>query len=120
MKATAIIKAGLLVGTLDILSAFIYVFIKTGKYIPFSILKFIASGIFGREALTGGGRMILTGLVIHYIIAFAFTILFFWLVPKVKIISRNIILSGIVYGIFYLGCNESFCTSLIKRAKQAI
>ena len=35
----AIIKAGLLAGTLDILSAFIYVLIKTGKFIPFAILN---------------------------------------------------------------------------------
>ena len=96
-----IIKAGIIVGTLDILSAFIYVFIKTGKFIfSFSILKFIASGIFGKDALSGKGTMIFCGLILHYIIAFAFTIFFFWLFPKIKVAEKNIILTGIVYGTF--------------------
>ncbi|MEP6927751.1 MAG: hypothetical protein ABI834_08945 [Ginsengibacter sp.] len=95
-----ILKAGAIVGTLDILSAFIYYFIKTGKNDFFIILKYIASGIFGKEAFAGGNMMILSGLILHYVIAFAFTIFFFWLFPKIKIFSKNKILTGIIYGIF--------------------
>lgn len=65
-----IIKAGLIVGTLDILSAFIYYFIKTGQKNVFNVLKYIASGIFGKETSSGGSSMIIAGLVLHYIIAF--------------------------------------------------
>lgn len=97
---STIIKAGLIVGTLDILSAFVYVFLKTGKFIPFAIFKFIASGIFGNPALSGGTIIILAGLVLHYVIAFAFTIFFFWLYPKVKALSKNKVVTGILYGIF--------------------
>ncbi len=95
-----IIKAGLIVGTLDILSAFIYYFIKTGEKNVFNVLRFIASGIFGKEVFTGGNKMIIAGLVLHYIIAFAFTIFFFWLFPKIKGFSKNEILTGVIYGIF--------------------
>ncbi len=98
--SSRIVKAGLIVGTLDILSAFIYYFIKTGKKDFESILKYIASAIFGKEAFAGGSLMILTGLALHYIIAFTFTIFFFWLFTKIKILSKNKILTGIVYGIF--------------------
>jgi hypothetical protein len=94
------IKAGLIVGTLDILSAFIYYFMKTGEKGVFNVLKFVASGVFGKAAFSGGNKMIIAGLVLHYIIAFAFTIFFFWLFPKIKAFSKNIILPGIVYGIF--------------------
>jgi|SRR5450432_1437675 hypothetical protein len=95
-----IIKAGLIVGTLDILSAFIHVCIKTGSpHIP-DILKFIASGIFGKDASSGGIGMVLAGLVFHYVIAFTWTIFFFWLYPKIKAASKNRIWTGIVYGIF--------------------
>lgn len=94
-----IIKAGVIVGTLDILTASIYSFIKTGSS-PLNILKYIASAIIGKEAFSGGNRMILLGLILHYVIAFAFTIFFFWLYPKIRAFSKNIILTGTIYGIF--------------------
>lgn len=100
MRTSTIIKAGLLVGTLDILSAVIYVTIRTGSFVPFSICKFIASGIFGKNAATGGTVMVIAGLVLHFIIVFAFTIFFFWLYPKIKFLSKNKILTGVIYGIF--------------------
>ncbi|HEX8277651.1 MAG TPA: hypothetical protein VF540_03120 [Segetibacter sp.] len=95
-----IIKAGLTVGTLDILSAFIYYFIKSGDKNVFVVLKFVASGLFGKDAFSNGSSMIFTGLILHYIIAFAFTIFFFWLFPRIKELSKNKILTGVFYGIF--------------------
>ena len=44
--------------------------------------------------------MIVSGLILHYLVAFAFTIFFFWLFPKVKALSKNKIVTAIVYGIF--------------------
>lgn len=95
-----IIKSGLLVGTLDILSAFIYYFIKTGNNDVFNVLKYVASGLFGKEAFSGNNGMIIAGLLLHYIIAFAFTLFFFWLFSKIKVLSKNKIMTGIFYGIF--------------------
>ena len=95
-----IVKAGLIVGTLDILSAFIYVFIKTGNFIPLGILKFVASGVFGKGAAAGGNMMVLAGVIIHYTIAFLFTIIFFLLYSGIKTLSKNKVLTGIIYGIF--------------------
>jgi len=95
-----IIQAGLIVGTLDILSAFIYYFIKTGDKNVFIVLQAVASGLFGKEAFSGGNKMMIAGLILHYLIAFAFTIFFFWLFPKIKPLSKNKILVGLIYGIF--------------------
>ena len=95
-----ILQAGLIAGTLDILSAFIYYFIKSGKTNFLIIFKFIASAIFGKEATDGGRRMIVTGLVMHYAIAFAFTFFFFWLYPKVNVMSKNRLVTAIAYGLF--------------------
>jgi len=94
-----ILLAGLCVGTLDILAALADYYISTGKN-PGVVLKFIASGVFGRKAFSGGINMILLGLFFHFIIAFSFTVLFFWLYPKIKLLSKNRIATGIVYGIF--------------------
>lgn len=99
-KSNKIIKASLLAGTLDILSAFIYYFVKTGRNDVFNVLKYVASGLFGKEAFSGGNEMIIAGLLLHYIIAFGFTLFFFWLFSKTKVLSKNKILTGIFYGIF--------------------
>ncbi len=99
-KFSAILKAGLLVGTLDILAAIVYYLIQTGKKDGFVILKYVASGLFGKDAFSGGNVMVLTGLFLHYIIAFAFTVLLFWLFPRVNPFLKNKILMGIIYGGF--------------------
>src|ERR1700759_2368487 len=100
-KRTAkILQAGLIAGTLDILSAFIYYYIKSGKTNFLVIFKFIASGIFGKAAGEGGANMILAGFILHYAIAFAFTIFFFWLYPKVNVMSKNRVVTAVVYGLF--------------------
>jgi hypothetical protein len=94
-----ILGVGLLVGTLDILTAFADYYIATGKN-PLIIFKFIASGLLGTDALTGGSGIILLGLVCHYFIALTFTILFFVLFLKTNILPKNKFVTGIIYGTF--------------------
>lgn len=89
---------GLLAGTLDILCAFIQVYIARGTS-PEIVLRYIASGAFGKAAFSGGWQMPLVGLLFHYIIAYSFTTLFFLLYPSIKIMSRSIVATAIVYGI---------------------
>jgi hypothetical protein len=100
-KATlrAIIFMGLIVGTLDILSAIVDYYIATGKG-PAGIFKYIASGIMDKAAFSGGTGVILFGLLLHYIIAFLFTVLFVVLYTKTKVMSGNKIIVGVLYGIF--------------------
>jgi hypothetical protein len=90
---------GLLVGTLDICSACLQAYIAKGL-MPVVILRFVASGFFGKEAFTGGPMMPVYGLLFHYFIAYSFTAFFFLIYPKVKIMSKNILATAIVYGIF--------------------
>jgi uncharacterized membrane protein YagU involved in acid resistance len=90
---------GLLTGSLDILSAFLHVYIVRGTS-PEIVLRFIASAAIGKAAFAGGWEMALLGLLFHFIIAYSFTILFFLLYPYVKFMSKNIVLTAIVYGIF--------------------
>jgi uncharacterized membrane protein YagU involved in acid resistance len=97
---TTKVKAGVVVGTLDILAAFLYYFISTGEKRVSNVLKFIASGIFGNQAFSKGSNMVVAGLFLHYVIAFAFTLFFFWLYPKIHAFSKSKILTGILYGIF--------------------
>lgn len=97
MKKT-IVYTGLLVGTLDAVGAILN-FLITGGKDPMIIFKFIASGVFGREALSGGIEMIICGFVFHYFIATCWTAVYFYLIPRIKAGFNGKIISGIVYGV---------------------
>jgi hypothetical protein len=60
-----VIRAGLLVGTLDIAAAFLYYYIRTQNSNVFTVLKYVASGFFGKAALEGDAVMIVAGLLFH-------------------------------------------------------
>jgi len=95
----SIIKAGLLAGTLDISAAMITHYIRFGKG-PEGIFRYIARGAFGENAKTGGAEYIIAGILFHYLIAFGFTILFFFIYPKIRQwVSSHIGFTGLTYGI---------------------
>jgi hypothetical protein len=92
LKAIALI--GLVAGTLDIIAATV-----AAQLNPITILQYIASAAFGREAFSGGLGMAFWGLFFHYLIAYSWTILYFLIYPKFAFLSRHPILSGLAYGI---------------------
>lgn len=94
-----ILKVGFLVGSLDIIAAFIDYYIATGKG-PSGVLKFIASGVFDIDAFSGGTGMLLAGLLFHFTIAFAFTVFYFWLYARITFVSRQPVIFVIVYAFF--------------------
>lgn len=93
---SAIAWAGLLAGTLDILAACGNFSIQTGRD-PSIVLKFVASGALGPDALAGGIPIALLGLLFHFIIAFSWTTLFFIIYPKLP--KGSWILYGLIYGV---------------------
>ncbi|MBY0482702.1 MAG: hypothetical protein K2Q21_15210 [Chitinophagaceae bacterium] len=93
------VKAWLLVGTLDILAACIQFFLKTNKN-PITVLRFVASGYFGKEAFTGGDSMIIYGLLLHFLVASLFTLFFFLLAYYLPAMLKYTLFTGIFYGIF--------------------
>ena len=97
--STVILKAGLLAGTLDILAACTQYYLMTGNN-PVRVLKYVASGAFGTTALSGGTAAAVWGLVFHYMFAFGFTLLFFFIYPRLSILSKNKWVTAIVYGLF--------------------
>jgi hypothetical protein len=89
----------LIAGTLDITAASVY-YPLTYKFKLILLYQNIASGVFGQNAFAGGLLMAATGLVFHYLIALTWTIFFFLIFPRIKILSKNLLLTGIGYGIF--------------------
>jgi hypothetical protein len=96
--AKTILITGLIAGSLDILTAFADYYFQTGKG-PEGVLRFIASGLLGKPAFTGGAVMAWIGLLLHFIIACGFTIIFFFLYPKIKWLRINIVLTAIIIGL---------------------
>ena len=95
---STIIKAGLLAGTLDILSAFLYSYIKRGTY-PQTVLQYISKVAFGKTTFSNPTILAVTGLIVHFAIAMGWTILFFILYRQLKLMKQNKIITGIVYGL---------------------
>ena len=95
----AILITGLIAGTFDITGALIHYFLLTGNN-PLRIFYFISSAVFGKASYEGGFIMAILGLLFHYTIAIIFTAFFFIIYPKLDFLSRNIVVSGLVYGIF--------------------
>jgi len=88
----------LLVGTLDITAAIIQTL-----YFHRSIaglFRYIASAIYGPEAMSGSWTFVLMGAGFHYFIALCWTLLFFTLAQKFTWSRFNPAIIGIVYGLF--------------------
>lgn len=98
-KSGTIFLSGLIAGTLDILAAVIIYAVVLEKTTAIKILQSIASGVFKKEAYTGGPQMAWYGLGFHYLIALIFAWFYFIIYPYLPFLKKNVILSGILYGI---------------------
>jgi hypothetical protein len=56
---------------------------------PVKSFQFIASGIFGTSAFSGGNTMLALGILFHFCIAFIWTLIFFFLYPRLKLYSPH-------------------------------
>jgi hypothetical protein len=93
-----IFKVTLIAGSLDIIAACLQAWLAKGTK-PEIVLKYIASAVFGKDAFSGGTGMILSGLLFHFIIALACTLVYFLLYPKIKLLHRNIFFSSLLIAI---------------------
>lgn len=95
----AILKTGLLAGVLDGLSAVVNHLIQGGRA-PQRIFKYIASGVFGPSALSGGTAMVVTGVCFHMAIAMIWTVIFFLAAQRLAVLRRHAIAVAVGYGLF--------------------
>lgn len=89
---------GLLVGTLDITGAIINYLIATGGKSPIGIFRYIASALFDTSMPVL--FMAVMGLIMHYCIAFSWTVLFFLIYPRLRFLRQSQVATGMLYGIF--------------------
>ena len=96
--APAILFAGCVAGSLDAVAAVVQYYLSEGKDAT-KVFQFIASGIFGKEAFTGGPGFALAGLLFHFMIACLFALVFFLLFPAITRVIKNKVVAGLVYGL---------------------
>ncbi|QNL52342.1 hypothetical protein H8S90_00960 [Olivibacter sp. SDN3] len=113
-----VLYSGLLVGTFDILAALVNYYLSTGKN-PLFVFKYIASGLFGTDAFSGGIAIILAGLLLHYIIAMVFAVVFYLLYFNAPILSAYKIVTGIMYGVFVWTIMNLIVVPLSQTPKSA-
>jgi hypothetical protein len=93
-----LLAGALVAGTLDISYATGFSYLRSGVA-PSRVLKYVASGALGKEALEGGAGTAAAGLGFHYLIAFLFTAFFFGAAALVPKLLDKPVLTGALYGI---------------------
>jgi hypothetical protein len=95
----AIVFGGMAAGTMDLLDAFIFSYLRSGA-MPLRILHAIASGLIGRDAaVSGGPATAALGFVIHFCIATTMAAFFVLLSRWWAIFTRRAVVMGILYGV---------------------
>lgn len=92
------ICSGLTVGVLDGLAATLSSAIRVGT--PIRVFQYIASGLLGPAAFQGGWSTYTLGLILHFLVAFAASIVFITAAKFLPILSRSpFYVTGPIYGV---------------------
>ncbi len=90
----AIIVGGVIVGVLDL----VYAIAVYSPHKPILIPQFIASGILGLTAFSGGLESAMLGIVIHFAIALGAAAIYYLASRKFTILVRHAFLCGLIFG----------------------
>jgi len=88
---------GTIAGALDILFAICFAMSRGST--PERLLQVVASGAFGKPAFDGGTTMAAMGLLLHFVLSFIWTAVFFLAARARPAILRRPYLAAIVFGI---------------------
>ena len=96
----AILAGGLACGILDISSAIIISIANGGS--PVHMLQGIPGTLLGPVSYEYGAATAALGLAMHFCIAFTATAIFYWLSRRIPAMVEQPVLSGILFGVFWL------------------
>jgi len=95
----AIVTGWLLCGVLDILAAFVQVWMQAGRS-PSAVLKGIASALWGTAANVGGAGFVAIGLAMHFTVALTATLVFYALSRRLAVLrTAPLLIVGPIYGV---------------------
>ena len=93
----AIVTAGLVVGVLDISSAFV-IWWQRGVALQRG-LQGIAAGLLGARSYEGGMATVGLGLALHFFVAFVVVSIFYLANRRIPFLTKQPLISGVFYGI---------------------
>lgn len=93
-----IVIGGLIAGVLDIIYAFVFSYVRSGRT-PAFILQSVASGALGRDAYQGGVKTAALGLAFHFLIALAAAAVYVLASRALPFMTAHPIISGMIYGL---------------------
>ncbi len=92
-----ILRIGLIAGTLDIADSLI--FNQFRGITPKMVFQYIASGLIGTKSFQGGLASVALGVLLHYLIALIWTVVFYTAGRKLAILGRRPVICGLLYGV---------------------
>lgn len=92
-----IVYGGLIVGVLDGLDALIFFGLRGST--PTGIFQYIASGLLGRAAFSGGLKTVVLGVLLHFLIAFILAAIYYGLSLRLPTLIRRAVICGLIYGV---------------------
>src|SRR5215216_5727491 len=98
MNFQPVFLGGLIAGTLDICAAFLTAWLRRGVR-PAALLRFVASGLLGPAAFTGGAKTAALGLALHFLIANVATAVFYFASRKWLFLIERPVHFGLLYGV---------------------
>lgn len=94
----AILWGGFVAGAMDITAACISNGLRAGRT-PVWVFQSVASGLLGPDSFKGGFATAALGLALHFMIATVWTTIFYLASRKLEVLTRQAVLSGLLYGI---------------------
>jgi hypothetical protein len=101
MRLRLLALGGLVVGTLDILDAFVFFGLRDVS--PLTITQSIASGLLGRAAYQGGISTAALGLLLHFGIAVTIVCVYYAATRWLPALMRKPLVFGPLYGLVVYG-----------------
>lgn len=92
-----IVYGGLVVGLLDGLAAVVSSSLRGVG--PARVFQYIAAGLLGAAAYSGGITPVLLGILIHFLIAFGAATVYYFASRKFPILIRQALICGMLYGV---------------------
>jgi hypothetical protein len=97
-RARAIVAGGLAAGLLDLVDALVAYKLAFGMS-PVVIYQFVASGLLGKAAYSGGMPAALLGLAVHFLIAFTAATVFVLASERIPQLRRDAVGWGLAFGL---------------------
>jgi uncharacterized membrane protein YagU involved in acid resistance len=95
-----ILSAGLVAGSFDLLTAILVYSVAMERTTDRKLLQGIGKAAFGANTFQDETNLALSGVAVHFFIAFSFTLFYFFIFPRIPFLRRQKILSGLIYGAF--------------------